>query len=201
MFYNYSKNTETSKSKELKVLNEQPKQESNKKSSDNNLTKKMRNIFEQHVWWTRNYLITQTDKTADADVVLARLLQNPVDIGNIYKEYYGNDVAKKIADLFTTHLAIGGQIIDAQIKGDASAFVDYQNKWKQNATEIAQYLSSINKKYDEKVLNDMMQMHLDLTTAEIEDRVEGMHQTEIEVFDQVENMILQMADYLASGLE
>jgi hypothetical protein len=42
----------------------------------------MRKLWEDHVTWTRVYIISVANGTADKDATAQRLLQNQVDIGN-----------------------------------------------------------------------------------------------------------------------
>lgn len=78
-----------------------------------NLLKKMNLAWEQHIMWTRMLLISIAENLKDLDATKARLLQNPKDIANIFRIYYGNAVANKIQELLTEHLVIGNDLIVA----------------------------------------------------------------------------------------
>lgn len=39
--------------------------------------------------WTKNYIVSAFANSEDKEKVLARLLQNQQEIGNVYKPYYG----------------------------------------------------------------------------------------------------------------
>ena len=47
------------------------------------------------------------------DVTQTRLLRNPRDIANVFRPYYGSNVANEIERLLTEHLAIGKDLIVA----------------------------------------------------------------------------------------
>ncbi|MGQ0434333.1 MAG: hypothetical protein ACT452_18260, partial [Microthrixaceae bacterium] len=51
----------------------------------------MRKLWEDHVQWTRLYIVSAVADLPDSDATLARLLQNQTDIGNAVATYYGND--------------------------------------------------------------------------------------------------------------
>lgn len=184
MFYNYHNPTVT-------YINE---------SGEINLAMDMRSVWEQHVWWTRNLLISIIDSLSDKDIVEKRLLQNPSDIARIYGKFYGPAVEQKIAQLFTQHLQIGGQIMQAAKEGQSNKVATLEKQWKQNADAIADYLSFVVRKYDMETVRKMLYTHLDLTTSQVVNRLARNHVAEVQTFDQIEREALMMADYFAKGI-
>jgi hypothetical protein len=51
----------------------------------------MRMLWEEHITYTRNYIISALGDLPDQDAVAKRLLRNQDDIGNAIKPYYGED--------------------------------------------------------------------------------------------------------------
>src|SRR5215203_1689702 len=49
----------------------------------------MRKLCEDHITWTRVFIISAAADLPDKDAATQRLLQNQVDIGNAIKPYYG----------------------------------------------------------------------------------------------------------------
>ena len=72
-----------------------------------NLLKHMNLVWEQHIMWTRMLLISIADNLGDLDATRTRLLENPKDIADIFRRFYGNDFANLIQKLLTEHLVIG----------------------------------------------------------------------------------------------
>ena len=56
----------------------------------------MRKLWEDHIEYTRNYIISAL---ADLDAVAKRLLKNQDDIGNAIASYYGGEAGKKLSSL------------------------------------------------------------------------------------------------------
>src|SRR4051812_39140041 len=50
----------------------------------------MRKLWEDHITYTRNYIISALGGLPDADAIAQRLLANQADIGNAIKPYYGD---------------------------------------------------------------------------------------------------------------
>ena len=69
-----------------------------------NLLTLMNLVWEQHIMWTRMLLISIAENLNDLDATRARLLENPKDIANVFRKYYGNTIADKIEKLLTEHL-------------------------------------------------------------------------------------------------
>ena len=160
----------------------------------------MRLLWEQHVYWTRMLLISIAERLKDQPYVTDRLLRNPYDIADIYADYYGEAVAKTIAQLLTEHLQIGAALITALRDKKTAEAKDLTNKWYANADKMADAFSSINPYYDRDELHKMLYTHLDLTTREVEMRLAENYKADIEAFDRVEQEAISMADYLSSGI-
>src|SRR5262245_37916554 len=59
----------------------------------------MRKLWEDHITYTRNYIISALANLPDGDAVAQRLLKNQDDIGDAIKPFYGADAGKKLAAL------------------------------------------------------------------------------------------------------
>jgi hypothetical protein len=145
-------------------------------------------------------LVSIADRLKDQDATAQRLLQNPIDLGNIFAKYFGSSAGKTVHDLFSEHLIIGGDLITA-LRDKRTSDVDrLRRQWYQNADNIATALSHISPNYNNQQLRRMMFRHLDLTTQEINQRLLGNYSGDITAFGKVEHEALEMADYLANGL-
>lgn len=66
----------------------------------------MRQVWAEHLVYTRNYIISATAGLPDAQVASNRLLQNATDLGNTLQPYYGNNSAQKLTTLMREHVMI-----------------------------------------------------------------------------------------------
>jgi len=162
------------------------------------LLTRMNMLWSQHILWTRLFLISVAESLNDLEPTKARLLRNPVDIGNLYRQYYGDQIADRIKDLITEHLLIGGDIIVGLKNG--MDVTELNKKWYENADEMAEFFSSINPHYDKETLRQMFHTHLDLTTKEVSARMKKDYAGDIIAYDNVEREILNMSRYLADGI-
>jgi hypothetical protein len=161
----------------------------------------MRKLWEEHVAWTRLYIISVAAGLPDQDVTAQRLLQNQVDIGNAIKPFYGNAAGDQLTALLKDHILIAADLLAAVKSGDTDkAKIDSQ-KWYANADDIAVFLSNANpKNWPVATMKTQMKMHLDLTLTEAADRLSGKYADDIKAYDLVENHILGMADVLSTGI-
>jgi len=164
------------------------------------LTNAMRLAWEQHVYWTRMFLISTAERLADAGATTARLMQNPQDIANVFATYYPSDVTKKIAKLLTEHLQIGGDLIVALRDGKQAQAKELTTKWYANADEMSAAFAAINPNYKYEELRKMFYRHLELTTAEVSARLAKKYAEDIAAFGKVEREAMQMADYFTQGI-
>ena len=165
-----------------------------------NLTNDMRNVWMEHVYWTRMLIISIAEKLRDEKDVTTRLLQNPDDIADIYSEYYPASTAKTISDLLTEHLKIGAALITALRDNDSAKAEELDRQWHVNADQIADAFSSINPYYNREILHNMLNTHLDLTTQEAVMRIMENYPADIATFGKVEQEALEMADYFTGGI-
>jgi hypothetical protein len=169
-------------------------------SSIINLKYPMQKLWIEHAWWTREYIVTTLAGLKDQDAVLARLLQNQVDLGDIIKPYYGEDAGKKLTALLKEHILIAGKIVDAAKKGDKTAVDQFDKDWHRNADDIVAFLSSANPYWSKKVLTEMFYKHLKLTSDEVVYRLHGNWAEDIITADKNETHLIHMGDFLTDGI-
>src|SRR5678809_947616 len=71
----------------------------------------MRKLWEDHVTYTRNFIISALAGLEDTPKITERLLRNQDDIGDAIKPYYGEKAGKKLAGLLREHILIAADIV------------------------------------------------------------------------------------------
>lgn len=165
-----------------------------------NLLKNMNLVWLEHILWTRMLLISIAENLADLEPTKARLLENPKDIANVFKQYYGNNVANTIQKLLTEHLVIGADLIVALKNGNQKLAQELNTKWYKNADEMADSFSSINPFYPMEEIRGMLYEHLRLTTDEVSARLKKNYAADIKAYDMVQNEILRMSEFFVNGI-
>src|SRR5947209_5288665 len=125
----------------------------------------MRKLWADHVIWTRFYIIAAVEgspvserltsiakgvvATVDTaisgtislagpgDAAAVRLLKNQEHIGNAIVPLYGQEAGKQLTALLKEHILIAINMIEAARSGDNSKFQQEDEKWTNNAQDIA----------------------------------------------------------------
>lgn len=161
----------------------------------------MRKLWEDHVTWTRLFIVSALADLPDKAVTTERLLQNQVDIGNAIKPYYGDAAGNKLSALLKDHILIAADIVTAAKGGQTAKVESSKVRWVTNADEISAFLSGANPRHWPAAdMKTMMREHLDLTTAELMARLDKDWSGDIAAYEKVHAQILHMADMLADGI-
>lgn len=160
----------------------------------------MRQLWEEHIVYTRNYIISGIAGLEDSQKVAERLLRNQDDIGNAVKPYYGAQAGEKLALLLRDHILIAADIVAAAKAGSGDKVTALQKTWHANADEIAGLLSGANPNWQKSALTEMLYKHLDLTTKEVVSRLNKDWAGDIDAYDQGHVHMLGFADALTDGI-
>lgn len=160
----------------------------------------MRKLWEDHIIWTRVFIISAVADLPDKAAATERLLQNQVDIGNAIKPYYGDAAGDKLTTLLKEHITTAAEVVAAAKANDKAKLDDANKRWLANADQVAEFLSGANPNWPAADMRKMMRDHLDLTTAEAVARIKGDWKADVAAYDRVHEQILHMADMLSAGI-
>ena len=179
----------------------QAMQDKSKSAKQADLQAAMRKLWEDHITWTRLFIVSAAANLPDKDVTTNRLLQNQVDIGNAVKPYYGDAAGNQLTTLLKEHITTAAELVTAAKANDTTKLEDAKKRWFANADQIASFLSKANpKNWSNMEMQKMMQDHLNLTTAEVQARLKGDWAADIAAYERVHEQILHMADMLSAGI-
>ena len=165
------------------------------------LRQAMRQLWEDHITWTRLAIISLTTDAPDTEATVARLLKNQADIGNAVKPFYGNAGGEALTAELRRHILIAADLIAAARAGDQAALADAQTRWERNADDIAGVLNSVNPRYWKlATMKAELRKHLKLTTDEAVARLQGNWEADVAAYDKIHRHALHMSDLLSNGL-
>jgi len=161
----------------------------------------MRKLWEDHITYTRSYIVEAGADLPGKDATAQRLLANQDDIGNAIKPFYGDAAGSQLTTLLKDHILGAVDLIAAAKAGDNAKIQAASDKWYANANDIAAFLSSANPtNWPLGTMQSEMKMHLDLTTTEAVDQLKGNYAASVADYDKVHAEILGMADILSTGI-
>jgi LysM repeat protein len=168
--------------------------------SESGLMKQMRMLWEQHVFWTRLFIVSTVFNLPDASAVTSRLLRNPKDFAAALRPFYGDAAASGFSDLLTTHLTQAGQLVKAAMANDTAAAAQIERQWYQNADEIAASLARLNPHWPREEWRRLLHDHLAMTKQEAVDYITKDFAGSVATFDRIEKEALEMADLMSTGI-
>ena len=156
----------------------------------------MRQLWSEHVIWTRQTIISAVDSDPTLSQVQARLMRNSADMSNAIAPLVGSVSAAKAKTLLDSHLSIAVQLVQAMIaKSDTTTLM---TSWKSNAADIAAFFGGLYSPVDGNDMLTMMNMHLTLTAQEATELI--AHNSNPATFDSIYSGAMTMADGLSTGI-
>lgn len=161
----------------------------------------MLGLWQDHVAWTRLYIVSFAADLPDQEATAARLLRNQVDIGDAIASFYGEAAGDELTSLLQEHITGAVDVLTAAKAGDAGALQTALDAWYANARQIADFLHTANPDaWGRRDMRSMMRMHLDLTLQEASDRLAGDYAADVADYDAVVEEITSMSHMLARGI-
>ncbi len=160
----------------------------------------MRKLWEDHITWTRVYIIDALANLPDANAAAARLLKNQDDIGNAIVPFYGAAAGTKLTGLLKDHINIATEVVKAAKANNAAQVATQQQRWSANGDQIAAFLNSANPAWPRATVREALQKHLDFTTQEAVSRLHSDWNADIAAYDANHDHMLMFADMLTNGI-
>jgi hypothetical protein len=160
----------------------------------------MRMLWEDHITYTRTFIISTLADLPDQAAVTQRLLANQKDIGDALKPYYGAAAGEKLTALLRDHILIAADVVKAAKAGTKDQLSKSQQRWTANGKDIAAFLSGANPNWSKAALETMLQKHLDFTTGEVVGRLQKDWAADIKSYDDGHMHMMMFADALTNGI-
>lgn len=154
----------------------------------------LRKLWSDHVFWTRQFIVSTLADLPDAPVAAQRLMKNQDDLGATIARYFGNKAGAQLTDLLKEHIAIAVELVQHAKAGNKIEFKITESKWHKNAEDLATFLHNADPNKSYAMLLNMLNEHLALTTQEIIKRVARDWKADVANFDTLYQQGLGMAD-------
>ena len=164
------------------------------------LRQDMRDLWADHVVWTRAYIVAAVADDPSASSALARLMRNQEELGSAIAPYYGGPAGARLTTLLKEHISIAGELVSAAKAKDDAKVEDADTRWHRNAEEIATFLSDANPSWSRADLVRVLNEHLALTTQEATLRIQKNWREDTATFDRIYDQAMMMADALSDGV-
>lgn len=163
----------------------------------------MRKLWNDHIVWTRQYIISEMGASADKDAIFTRLRQNSKDISKAMKDQYPSmDEATLSTLLDSTVLTMTTLVFQTNVgsgnNGGSDAYTTKEVLMK-HLDRLAVFLNTANPGWSLPELKLMLQGYLNETHNEILARKNKIWDADIAAYDRLNNHVMKLADAFASG--
>ncbi len=160
----------------------------------------LRKLWADHAIWTRQYIVAFASDGQDTGAAAPRLLKNQEHIGNAIVPFNGEVAGARLTDLLKQHILIAVDLLTAAKAGDDAEFQRQDQRWSQNAEEIATFLSGANQNWSKNDVVDLLSVHLKLTKDEAVARLTSKWDDDVVAFDDIFTEIMTVSNTLAEGI-
>lgn len=163
------------------------------------LRQRMRMAWLNHIILVKFYLISFFENLSGQNAWKDAVYKNAEEILAIFAQYYPASAMQRFRKLFMEHLRLTDEVA-AGLKADPAFSGAAMENWYINAEEIASFLSRQTPAYNETELRKMFYDHLDMERQQMEAYLDGDYVTDIEIYLRSQQNMIELADFLASGL-
>lgn len=163
------------------------------------LRQRMRMAWLNHITFVKFYLISFFENLSGQNAWKDAVYKNAEEILAIFAQYYPASAMQRFRKLFMEHLRLTDEVA-AGLKADPAFSGAAMENWYINAEEIASFLSRQTPAYNETELRKMFYDHLDMERQQMEAYLDGDYETDIEIYLRSQQNMIELADFLTSGL-
>ena len=163
------------------------------------LRQRMRMAWLNHITLVKFYLISFFENLSSQNAWKDAVYKNAEEILAIFAQYYPASAMQRFRKLFMEHLRLTDEVA-AGLKADPAFSGEAMENWYINAEEIASFLSRQTPVYNETELRKMFYDHLDMERQQMEAYLDGDYVTDIEIYLRSQQNMIELADFLTSGL-
>ena len=163
------------------------------------LRQRMRMAWLNHITFVKFYLISFFENLSSQNAWKDAVYKNAEEILAIFAQYYPASAMQRFRKLFMEHLRLTDEVA-AGLKADPAFSGAAMENWYINAEEIASFLSRQTPAYNETELRKMFYDHLDMERQQMEAYLDGDYETDIEIYLRSQQNMIELADFLTSGL-
>ena len=161
----------------------------------------MRALWQAHGTWTERAIVDFVGGLPDTNLVVGRLLQNQVDIGNAVKPYYGRKAGNALTALLKAHINDAVAVLAAAKSGNTEQLTTAKAVFYANGNQVAAFLHSANPAHwPLREMRQMMRTHLNQVLVLAVDQLKGHYKSAIREYNVYIGHILDMAEMLSDGI-
>ncbi len=168
---------------------------------DANTLLNFQSLWTEIIHWVRSFLHTVLGNLPEQRAIGNRLFRElPEHIYNEFSKYFNEEESRQVMNLMSSLILTNWRLITSYKNKDTMAVNLSIAEWYETANELAAFLATINKYYDKIQLRDLLYEYLRLKVSVMNAYLNGNHDLEMQIFDEIEDKVAQIANYMAMGI-
>ncbi len=163
------------------------------------LSNRLRRLWSQLAMWRREYLVSLASNFGDLQLIENRLYNVTTDFGNVFESFIGVKASNRMEYYFTVQASFLNEIADAIKSGDNETANQATRSLYENVDAMAAYLAEINPYWNEVNMRSLLYDYYRQTLLETVNILSGNQEEAIKIYENLEDYVLEIADYLTSG--
>lgn len=161
----------------------------------------LRDLWMEHAFWARNYVVATQSPGTRADAVSEDQVSiNARALADTLIPFYGQDAADRLFALLTGHWHAIKLYNEGTLEGSATQQSRAIQALRFNAQQIAEFLDSANPYLSEDVVLELLDVHGVYHTTQIDLIHASQFAREVDVWDAIRRHTLVIADSLTEAL-
>lgn len=150
-------------------------------------------LWDDHVSYTRNAIVSILSVLPDLDAISARLIRNQEDIGTFISPYYSTMQVDTFVNLLKQHINIAVDVVEGKEGAESS--------WRSNGNDLVSYMNEMNPMFwPETYIGPMWTDHLNMTIAQVTSRKSELWGDDIKVYDLNHQHMSKFSDLFSTGV-
>lgn len=171
-----------------------------KVSKEQELKTEIAKLWVDNAIYTRQAILCLTDRLPGSQETLYRLMVNQEQMGEVFNKYYGRKLGDEFCQLLSSNTSIVVRIIRSKNDKDTNDLINSQKRMVKHYSDIVDFLVKINPHYNKQDLEKEISILVDLMNKQIDYRIRGLYDLDIENFDKIINESILFANILSEGI-
>lgn len=171
-----------------------------KVSKEQELKTEIAKLWVDNAIYTRQAILCLTDRLPGSQETLYRLMVNQEQLGEVFNKYYGRKLGDEFCQLLSSNTSLVVRIIRSKNDKDTNDLINSQKRMVKHYSDIVDFLVKINPHYNKQDLEKEISILVDLMNKQIDYRIRGLYDLDIENFDKIINESILFANILSEGI-
>lgn len=166
-----------------------------------NMLIRTQRLWTQFALWMRSFQHCILEDSQNLPAVTTRLYEQlPLDFYNVFLVFYGEEIAQMFLNNFSRFIHNTWPILQAFKSGDQAAVDAAVVQWYQTADTLADFLARNNIYWNVDQWKSLLYQYIRSYIQGVVAYLGGDHEQEIAIYENLEDICLRMAGYLARGI-